>query len=594
MPMSWCRMIGRVASRSAPSASSAIGEVTAYWCSVGSIGSVSPTVFAIAGPHTPAQQTTTSASIVSPVVVRTPRTAPRSVMISETAVSPTKRAPPSAARAACASTARSAAASPSPSVAYAPSRPSRSIVGHAAIASSGPIIRPRHPNARAAPHRRHSSASRSSEYATSSVPTGSSAGPPVVARLAYFRTVASAVSVMNRDVLVRLIKPGACDDEPPVANSGPLSTTVTSGSPRSTSSSASAAPTTPAPMITKRRCIIRSPVRGFQDGSCDAAGLVQPLAVHEHVGVTFQEGEQPAARRLHPPDDAGRLERLADLVRVLGRARTQVNRLDPDRDVPDPTHPPTLPLGRTNGFETPAALRLDPLAPRVVHRLERHGDGIARADDVGLPRSGQQEVVGDVFFALDHREADRAAERVAVRAVPHLARVFAVVVQLFVAVEERLRVADQHLHHPRGPDAGVTLLDHRLLADEPARLVPRDREVDPRLEQRVAVVDVDGVVAIRLLEAKRVQREQPGVPDREIFARLDERVVDGDRLVARHVQLPAELAQIGHADRVGEAHPDLDVLGAHVRERLVRQVRGREARQELARLRSLHGEQHPR
>src|SRR3954471_17916808 len=88
-------MIGRVASRPAAPASSLIGDVTAYWCSVASIGSVSPTVSAIAGPQTPAQQTTTSASIVSPVVVRTPRTAPRSVMISEIAVSPTKRrAPP--------------------------------------------------------------------------------------------------------------------------------------------------------------------------------------------------------------------------------------------------------------------------------------------------------------------------------------------------------------------------------------------------------------------------------------------------------------------------------------------------------------------
>ena len=160
--MSWCRMIGRVASRPAASASSAIGEVIAYWCSVGSIGSVSPTVSASAGPHTPAQQTTTSASIVSPVVVRTPRTAPRSVMISEIAVSPTKRAPPSAARPAWASTARRAAASPSPSVAYAPSRPSRSMVGHIATASSGPIIRPCQPKARAAPQRRQSSASRSS------------------------------------------------------------------------------------------------------------------------------------------------------------------------------------------------------------------------------------------------------------------------------------------------------------------------------------------------------------------------------------------------------------------------------------------------
>src|SRR3954447_22813451 len=270
-------------------------------------------------------------------------------------------------------------ARPSPSVAYAPSRPSRSIVGHAAIASSGPIIRPRHPNARAAPHRRHSSASRSSEYATSSVPTGSSAGPPVVARLAYFRTVASAVSVMNRDVLVRLIKPGACDDEPPVANSGPLSTTVTSGSPRSTSSSASAAPTTPAPMITKRRGVIRSALGGLQDRRGDRAGVVQSFAIDEHVGVALQERQEPAARRLDPPHDVRGLERVADLFGVLRRTGAEMNRLDSGRDIPDPPHPATI------ARSVRATLRLDPLARRVVHRLERYGDGVAVPDDVRLP-----------------------------------------------------------------------------------------------------------------------------------------------------------------------------------------------------------------
>src|SRR4029077_7971061 len=119
---------------------------------------------------------------------------------------------------------------------------------------------------------------RSSEYATSRVPTGNRAGPPAVTSDPYLRTVASAVSVMNRDVLVRLISPGACEDEPPVANNGPLSTTVTSGAPRSTSSSASAAPTAPAPMMTNRRGAIRLPLRGLQDGTGDRAGVVQPLA----------------------------------------------------------------------------------------------------------------------------------------------------------------------------------------------------------------------------------------------------------------------------------------------------------------------------
>src|SRR5687768_14161639 len=46
--------------------------------------------------------------------------------------------------------------------------------------------------------------------------------------------------------------PGAWDVEPPGAGKGPWSTTVTSVQPRAESSSARAAPTTPAPMITTR------------------------------------------------------------------------------------------------------------------------------------------------------------------------------------------------------------------------------------------------------------------------------------------------------------------------------------------------------
>src|SRR6476659_4614178 len=152
-----------------------------------------------------------------------------------------------------------------------------------------------------------------------------------------------------------------------------------------------------------------------------------------------------------------------------------------------------------------AALRLDPLPLRVVHRLEREGDGVTPPDDVGLPGSAQQEPIGDVLVAFDHGEADRPAERVPVRAVADLADVLAVAVELFVAVEQGFRVTDQYLRHPCGPDARVALFDERLLADEPARLVPRDREVDPGVDERVAVVDVDPVVAIRLLQAKRVQ-----------------------------------------------------------------------------------------
>src|SRR4051812_12735956 len=60
--------------------------------------------------------------------------------------------------------------------------------------------------------------------------------------------VANALIVF--DGFVAKTRPGAWEDEPPVVNSGPRSSTVTSMYPRAVSSSARAAPTTPAPITT--------------------------------------------------------------------------------------------------------------------------------------------------------------------------------------------------------------------------------------------------------------------------------------------------------------------------------------------------------
>src|ERR1700712_3127409 len=57
---------------------------------------------------------------------------------------------------------------------------------------------------------------------------------------------------MVREPLAWNTSPGACEDEPPGAGNSPWSTTVTCVHPRAVSSSASAAPTTPAPMMTTR------------------------------------------------------------------------------------------------------------------------------------------------------------------------------------------------------------------------------------------------------------------------------------------------------------------------------------------------------
>src|SRR3954464_15673503 len=76
-------------------------------------------------------------------------------------------------------------------------------------------------------------------------------------------------------------RPGACELEPPGANSGPWSTTVTWVQPRSVSSSASALPTTPAPMTTTRgdsvmSCTLRCALRLAQHPGTVALGTTPP------------------------------------------------------------------------------------------------------------------------------------------------------------------------------------------------------------------------------------------------------------------------------------------------------------------------------
>src|SRR6266542_3008120 len=68
--------------------------------------------------------------------------------------------------------------------------------------------------------------------------------------------------------LVWNTSPGACEVEPPVAGSGPWSTTVMSSQPRADSSSASAAPTTPAPMTTTRGPTIVTSIGAYGATHC--------------------------------------------------------------------------------------------------------------------------------------------------------------------------------------------------------------------------------------------------------------------------------------------------------------------------------------
>ena len=98
-----------------------------------------------------------------------------------------------------------------------------------------------------------------------------------------FSTVYRANSAIVLDPLVWKTSPGACDVEPPAANSGPWSRTVTSVQPRMTSSSASEQPTIPAPMITTRGALVMGVRTGYAAGG-GFRGTASPILDREPLG----------------------------------------------------------------------------------------------------------------------------------------------------------------------------------------------------------------------------------------------------------------------------------------------------------------------
>ena len=222
-----------------------------------------PTIAPMRGPQTPAAATTMSAGS-SPRSVMTARTRPSSVRTPVTVCSPRKRAPPSAARRACASDTRTASVRPSDGTWYAPTIRDRSRNGHSCAVSSGSITRPARPQDSAKSRRRWSSARRSGVSASSRLPTGFRHHRPSSSSDAAFSIVYIAKPCIVFDAFVWKMIPGAWLVEPPVLNSPPCSTTVTSVQPRRTSSSAREQPTMPAPMITTRgvRAMVAVRIRG--------------------------------------------------------------------------------------------------------------------------------------------------------------------------------------------------------------------------------------------------------------------------------------------------------------------------------------------
>ncbi len=206
---------------------SGTGPVHAKPCSIGCIGTRRPPDFASGWPQIPPQVTTTSAGIVwgaslpAPVSpassTTTPVTRSSPVSTSVTRVSPRTRAPPASARRAWNSTARAEWTAASVGEWSAPRMRSVFSPGHSSATRSGPTSSAGTPQARAKPRRRFNSVSWVSVVAISSPPTRSMSGAPSSSSPSSLSRVRWASRLITLEGLVWKTKPGACEEDPPVA-----------------------------------------------------------------------------------------------------------------------------------------------------------------------------------------------------------------------------------------------------------------------------------------------------------------------------------------------------------------------------------------
>ncbi len=148
-------------------------------------------------------------------------------------------------------------------------------------------------------------------------------------------------------------------------------------------------------------------------------------------------------------------------------------------------------------------------------------------------------------------------------------------------VQQRFGIVHQHLHQAPAGRSGVPGGEERVPADEAAGLVPGHGEAEPGLQHGIGVVDVVPVVAIGLLQPQAGQRAQPGVPQPERPAGLDQAVVDLPGVFDRDVQLVPELAEVRQPQAEHPGRAEVELAGLPVAEGRVGHVGGGEPLQHL-------------
>ena len=229
--------------------------------------------------------------------------------------------PASAARRICASTARTALARPS----VGTSRPPRTTLAvHQRVLRDalvgGPAAAPRRPRRSASRGGGAARRARSGVVATSSPPTCRKHGSPSTLEAAQLLDgvageLGHGLGRVRLEHQARGVRGGAAGG----AGRSPWSTTVTSVQPRAVSSSASAAPTTPAPMMTTRGPVMPTSIVAPDATQCFFATIVsdrpercQEVRTVRGAGRTAPYGACPPGSRAAP----GGHERVGQRVRT--------------------------------------------------------------------------------------------------------------------------------------------------------------------------------------------------------------------------------------------------------------------------------------
>ena len=121
---------------------------------------------------------------------------------------------------------------------------------------------------------------------------------------------------------------------------------------------------------------------------------------------------------------------------------------------------------------------------RVVQRAERDAGRMPGAGDVDLPRAVGEPLRRDRAVVPDEGEADRPAERPAVRGRAHLTDDDAVAQHRLGVEEQRLGVVEEHLHEPVVRRPPLLRGCRGVPTGEPAGLVERHGEPEARRPTR--------------------------------------------------------------------------------------------------------------